>query len=98
MCEFEVQVVEHVGYGQKRPFCQLPRLVAKMTRLCAKLGSLHAHLTPPALHCTFHVIICRTSSTRSKVINQIAVIGLWVEIQVIITTFLIFGIFIFRLR
>ena len=36
-----------IGYGLERPFWKLPRL---MTRLCAKLGSLHADLTPPNLY------------------------------------------------
>ena len=41
------QLVEHVGLGLKRPFWKLPHLICKNARLCTKLGSLHANLTPP---------------------------------------------------
>ena len=41
------QLVELVGWGLKRPFWKLPHLICKNARLCTKLGSLHANLTPP---------------------------------------------------
>ena len=47
MCEFEVQVVEHVGYGQKRPFCQLPRLSCKNDKALRKAEVLACRFDTP---------------------------------------------------
>jgi hypothetical protein len=46
-----LEVVEHVSsLSSKKAFLEVDMSVSKMTKLCTKVGTLHANLTPPNVH------------------------------------------------
>ena len=50
-CEIEVTSCRKRSFRSKKVFFEVPMsLVTKMTRLCGKMGSLHANLTPPNVY------------------------------------------------